>query len=772
MSFDDLANRVDDLPLVLAGPIVRRTRADLVTIWLALSRQASNLRLEVYDASSTVAGGQLAATTALGNRLHIAVIDAQPVSPLVAGTVYEYNVFFASEGGKDLDGVGILSAPSSGTGAVTSISYGNRGRPSFVLPGAAAGDLRFAHGSCRKPHGGKIDAFNALDSVLNATHDNPADRPQQLFLTGDQIYADDVADALLYMLRDAAKSILGWPEPEQLPGNPPVTELMPGHRLELVQRNKGLSSGHAKSHLMRLGEYYCMYLFVWSEGLWPAALPSFEEVLPGQDRESLPATPEISRKSPAYTEFVKETEELEIFKASLAAVRRVLANIATYMMFDDHEVTDDWFATLQWCEDALTKNALSRRIVQNALSAFAVFQAWGNTPALFKVEPAKGAALVKKLALLHEQGGGEPSTWEEIAVAVLPNFGPAGTGAKKLDGVFPWHFAIDFPAHQVIVLDTRTHRSFVSRHAAPNLINADHIDQQLPATAAPKPVTIVISPAPIFGHPTMEEFIQPYARTLAGATTADFEAWAFNPPGFESLLLRLVDYQHVVILSGDVHYGFSGVVDYWDERGAAPRQARFVQLCSSALRNASPPDMLDLALRLDLKLDRLGWLGTEPEAQLKKRGPGSTGFPLTKAHNQSQPAIENVEPSTCWILPPKWRYTITFGRDDRTLAARGIAAVPEGASDAFKHVYAMTWDKKRVVVNVGNLGLVNIRARSSAAGAPLNVEHEFWYFPDELAASASEWGIDIGTPGPRPSTVHTLALTALSAAMPPGVRCL
>ncbi len=52
------------------------------------------------------------------------------------------------------------------------------------------------------------------------------------------------------------------------------------------------------------------------------------------------------------------------------------------MICDDHEVTDDWNMTRGFCEDVYG-NALGVRIVQNALVAFALCQAWGNSPDRF-----------------------------------------------------------------------------------------------------------------------------------------------------------------------------------------------------------------------------------------------------------------------------------------------------------------------------------------------------------------------------------------------------
>jgi len=60
-------------------------------------------------------------------------------------------------------------------------------------------------------------------------------------------------------------------------------------------------------------------------------------------------------------------------------VRRALANVPTYMIFDDHDVTDDWNLTARW-RDRVRASPAGRRIVANALAAYWAFQGWGNDP--------------------------------------------------------------------------------------------------------------------------------------------------------------------------------------------------------------------------------------------------------------------------------------------------------------------------------------------------------------------------------------------------------
>jgi hypothetical protein len=74
-----------------------------------------------------------------------------------------------------------------------------------------------------------------------------------------------------------------------------------------------------------------------------------------------------------------ELRALERTRSSLPAVRRLLANTPTYMVFDDHDVTDDWNITGAW-RSRVESSPAGRRTVANALAAYWAFQGWGNDP--------------------------------------------------------------------------------------------------------------------------------------------------------------------------------------------------------------------------------------------------------------------------------------------------------------------------------------------------------------------------------------------------------
>ena len=108
-------------------------------------------------------------------------------------------------------------------------------------------------GSCRIPHGNGRDCFSIGDKLLAQAASNPIARPHQLLLTGDQIYADDVAASLLMVLSDAAHVLLGWKE--QVPfddkgGKADVDKLLPFLRREPLEA-AGFTSEDLDGQLFR-----------------------------------------------------------------------------------------------------------------------------------------------------------------------------------------------------------------------------------------------------------------------------------------------------------------------------------------------------------------------------------------------------------------------------------------------------------------------------------------------------------------------------------------
>ncbi|MFN5168933.1 MAG: hypothetical protein ACK5DD_04870 [Cyclobacteriaceae bacterium] len=587
MAWVSLSSRIGSLPLVLAGPFVRKTISTSVSVWIAL-KESSSLELVIKSnpALHRIASAT-ANTMAFGNHLHVALITVSGLN-LQPNTIYHYDINFP--GSKTLSSQGILES----AGGVSKIVFGGHFLPSFILPSDDIQSLRILHASCRKPHGGVDgdlgkDAFEAAHNILDSTHHLPNDRPQQLYLTGDQIYADDVSDILLFMLRDAENSILNWPNREQLPSNPNATDLNCMHRFPLI-KNAGFTCGEVgNSHLLRLGEFYSMYLFVWSDLFWP-----IDSNFPSYANEYVYAMDDKNRQLDGqYTEAKYNAKKLKLvqFRDSIHYVRRVLANISTYMIFDDHEITDDWFLNSTWTSDVYA-SMNGKRIIQNGLSAYSVFQGWGNKPEAFATIGSKEANLLAKLVAINQNakaGTIAENHWDAVRDLVIPE--PSN---GSLEGGIDWSYSMQYDKFNVIVLNARTNRSLSKGYAG--LLSNDAIKNQIANRLSERSAlhyfTLIVSPAPVFGLPLMEDFVQPLVTRFSGPPKGDFEPWSADRNTFEDFLDKVSAFRRVLFLSGDVHYAFSNAVDYWNKRTGATLISKFVNLTSSSLKNSAsgPPD--------------------------------------------------------------------------------------------------------------------------------------------------------------------------------------
>ena len=101
------------LPLILAGPILRRVEPRLVSVWVALS-MLCRVDFTVWQGARTVSttvhplggpGGEATAVTLrVGDKLHIALVTRtflEPQLPLSPDQVYSYDLSFTpADGGR------------------------------------------------------------------------------------------------------------------------------------------------------------------------------------------------------------------------------------------------------------------------------------------------------------------------------------------------------------------------------------------------------------------------------------------------------------------------------------------------------------------------------------------------------------------------------------------------------------------------------------------------------------------------------------------------
>jgi hypothetical protein len=462
----------------------------------------------------------------IGDRAFIQLIELNPPVPLPVDEVLEYDLRLDTPQGER--GLGDL---------LPHLMYEGERLPSFVVKTRLDNLL---HGSCRKPHHSSADALVRVDESLGETRKDPEMRPALLMMTGDQIYADDVVGPMLVAIHQSIR-LLGL-FPERLDGTLVedsgslfASEFCYYRREELLPHTKAnqalrdrffggvrkpiFTSDAAHNHLITLAEVTAMYLLVWSPQLWSHITLSTADV-----------------REPFCDRYAEELGEIHRFAAPLAQVQRALAHIPVYMIFDDHDVTDDWNLTRGWEEAAYT-NPFSRRIIGNALIAYWLFQGWGNAPCMFDE---------CFLAAVHDcftEPGGEK---QDALIDRLLDYDH-------------WHYSLP-TTPKLIVMDTRTHRwrSETSLAKPSGLVDWEELSD-LQQELMDEPAVVLVSPAPIFGVKLIET-VQRIFTFFGHALLVDAENWMAHP-GSANVILNIFRHrktpQYFVILSGDVHYSFA-----------------------------------------------------------------------------------------------------------------------------------------------------------------------------------------------------------------------
>ena len=373
-------------------------------------------------------------------------------------------------------------------------------------------------------------------------------------------------------------------------------------------------------------------------------------------------------------------------------IRRAMANVPTYMMWDDHEVTDDWNLNPMWRDRVMT-NPLGRACVRNGMLAFALFQGWGNDPEKYlQGKPKRLLELASTLYTATATAATQQTANDEIEQ--LFGLNRRTVDVTKFDDQLSWHFSVPGTRHLVLALDNRTQRNWITRGGPPTNIILGAIEKQIPAGPLPsgKEVLIVVAPLPVLGPPMFDELIAPLAyrafdvieaikngnenlRGMPGTNPDAIEAWAFDPKATESLLKRLEPYRKVVLLSGDVHYGSAQVMSYWKRTDPDTDPSRFVQFISSGFKKVLPEYLRDIDLRLSraqqlirahINAERLAWNAKADVLNDK----ATQAVPALRARLEEEPMLL---PAYGWpegiavkqTTPPDWSWRIKVLLDER-----------------------------------------------------------------------------------------------------------
>lgn len=149
-----------------------------------------------------------------------------------------------------------------------------------------------------------------------------------------------------------------------------------------------------------------------------------------------------------------------------------------------------------------------------------------------------------------------------------------------------------YPLH-LVFLDERTARQMPGPDTPAGRIAPAALDLMWPApqgTEADLP-TLLVAPAPILGMYLLGHLLQPLVVVKGGDREArleyEFETWSLWGPAFENVLAGIGQWRQVVILSGDVHFGYCKTLSYRRPHNA-PVPARAVQFVTRPKRAVAP----------------------------------------------------------------------------------------------------------------------------------------------------------------------------------------
>ena len=556
---------LQSLPPVLAGPLLRRLEPKRVVLWLVASRELK-LVMRLQHAQGSTLDIHLHAhcqIVPVGRHSFIHLIDVPLTDALPLDVNIHYDLF--------IDGCGIAQwAPH--------LLYAGATLPDFVVHGRIH---QLVHGSCRKPHLRADDGLLCIDRLL-AQAPTVAQRPALLMMSGDQVYADDVAGPMLRAIHELIAR-LGLFD-EYLEGAVvDDSAALYGHRASYYHRadllpaldsNETLrerffggvkkpifTSSTADNHLVTFAEVIAMYLLAWSPTPWTLISPQ---------------PPQLSAQE--QQRYAREQIQIDQFRSGLPGVARVFAHLSTLMIFDDHDITDDWNLSAQW-EETAYGHPFSKRIIGNALMAYLLCQGWGNQPKVFGELVSQTQALANQAQDNHLD-----ATQQDELVTTLLKFQQ-------------WHYVLPTtPA--LVVLDTRTRRwrSEFTLKQPSGLLDWEALSE-LQQALLDHPSAIIVSPAPVFGVKLIET-VQKVFSWCGFPLLVDAENWMAHR-GAAQVILNIFRHSRTpgnyVILSGDVHYSFVYQVLIRHRNGGP----NIWQITSSGIKNEFPPRLLEWFDRLN-----------------------------------------------------------------------------------------------------------------------------------------------------------------------------
>ena len=276
-----------------------------------------------------------------------------------------------------------------------------------------------------------------------------------------------------------------------------------------------------------------------------------------------------------YTRLYWESWEDPVF-------RWLLSTVSTSMIFDDHDVHDDWNTSKAWLEEARATSWWDERIV-SALMSYWIYQHIGN----LSPRELRESELFTQVKAADDAG------------PLLRRF---AFNADRRSGAMRWSYCRDLGGTRLIVMDSRAGRVLDDGRRC--MMNDSEWDWIVERATGDFDHLLLATSLPALLAPGMQ-YVEAWSEAICdgrwGKAAAragekirqavDLEHWGAFGESFEKLALLLEEVASgkrgrppasIVLLSGDVHHAYLAEVAFRREAGA---QSAVYQAVCSPVRN-------------------------------------------------------------------------------------------------------------------------------------------------------------------------------------------
>lgn len=330
---------------------------------------------------------------------------------------------------------------------------------------------------------------------------------------------------------------------------------------------------------------------------WPDALLMLGDQVYADDTSDASARAFARRRDVTrapYTQVATFEEYTMLYREAWGepTIRWLLSTVPSSMIFDDHDVIDDWNTSASWRREMQRTSWWQKRIVA-ALSSYWVYQHLGNLdPDALRHDPLY--AEVQRLP-----DGEEPLRRFAVEADAAADRGGEGEPATR------WSFRRDFGGTRVLFIDSRAGRILAGNRRAivgdaefawiEAQVEDGPFDHLVIATSLPW-----LLPRALHDLESWDEALAAGRRGRALARGAewlrravDLEHWAAFRESFDRLarlIVRVGTGAHgapppatISVISGDVHHTYVSEAHF-----PAPMESRVYQLTCSPFHNSIP----------------------------------------------------------------------------------------------------------------------------------------------------------------------------------------